>query len=163
VSAGDHDHDDRGRDRRPDRDRRAEASRAPRSTRQRRWLQALDALVYSLAIAGLLTLVASVLSLGLGGGLVVAKYLLFFVGFALFAVGAIGMRPTPAWKDGDPPSVVGSEEETRFQGTLHRLPPLRRYDLAPAERLSAGAKLFVTSLLVLGTSFVLETVFGVVA
>jgi hypothetical protein len=95
--------------------------------------------------------------------LVGAKYLLFFVGFALFAIGVIGMRPTPAWKDGDSAGIVGPGEETRFQGTLHRLPPLRRYDLAPAERLSAGAKLFITSLLVLGTSLVLETVFGVVA
>ncbi|PSP74048.1 hypothetical protein BRC86_07290 [Halobacteriales archaeon QS_3_64_16] len=134
-----------------------------RSTRRRHWLQVLDALVYSLAVTGLLTLAASVLSVGFGGGLVGVKYLLFLVGFALFAIGAIGMRPTPAWKNGDPTGIVGPDEETRFQGTLHRLPPLRRYDLAPAERLSAGAKLFITSLLVLGTSFFLETVFGVVA
>jgi FtsH-binding integral membrane protein len=171
VTPGDHDRDngferdrghERNRDRGPDHGRNTEGGRG-RSTRRRHWLQVLDALVYSIAVAGLLTLAASVLSVGFGGGLVGAKYLLFLVGFALFAVGAIGMRPTPAWKDGDSAGIVGLGEETRFQGTLHRLPPLRRYDLAPAERLSAGAKLFITSLLVLGTSFVFETVFGVAA
>jgi hypothetical protein len=159
---------DHGYDRNYDHDRGrdgiADVGREPRSAFERRCLQVLDALVYALAVAGVLAVGTGALSVGFGGGLVGAKYLLFFLGFVLFATGAIGMRPTAAWKDDEESAaVVGRAEETRFQGTLHRLPPLRRYELAPAERLSAGTKLFVASVLVLAISFVLEAVFGVVA
>jgi len=96
-----------------------------------------------------------------GGGWGGVKYLLFFVGFLLFGITAFGLRPTGAWTESSASSP--NREETRFQAVVQATPPLRRYDLAPDERLPVAAKLFVASVLVLGVSFAMERVFGVTA
>ena len=142
----------------------------------RRVRQALDAVVYGAAVAAVVFAAGTVLGLLTGGGLVTAKFVMFFVGLLLFGYSAFQMRPEPPWdtsrtdegkvtvtKNRPQESVVGAREETRFQAAVQRVPPLAWYSLPPDERLSTAAKLFVASIAVLGWSFVLETVFGVAA
>jgi hypothetical protein len=124
--------------------------------------QTLDTLVYSVAFVAVLVAGAAVVSVPLGAGWVGVKYALFFVGFFLFGLSALRLRPTPPWKDEDG-ATTDERTETRFQAAVQRLPPLTRYGLAPDERLPPPAKLFVASVLVLLTSFVMETGFGVAA
>jgi hypothetical protein len=123
--------------------------------------QALDALVYAVAFVTVLVALAAVVSVPLGWGLVGVKFALFFVGFFLFGLSALQLRPTPPWKGADEPT--DERTETRFQAAVQRLPPLGRYGLAPDDRLPPPAKLFVASVLVLLTSFVMETSFGIAA
>ena len=136
----------------------------------------LDGLMYGLAVTAVLFVVGAVLGIALGGGLVTAKFWLFVAGILLFGYGTFQLRPSRPWKteegeDGklkvtrtDPrDEVVGARGETRFQKTVQRIPPLTWYSLPPDERWSAGAKLFLASLVVLLTSFVMETVFGISA
>lgn len=122
----------------------------------------LDALVYAIGVAIVLVIASTLASFAVGGGWGGVKYLLFFVGFLLFGVTAFGLRPAGAWTESDGRSSA-NREETRLQALVQATPPLRRYDLAPAERLSVAAKLFVASVLVLGVSFAMERVFGVAA
>ncbi|WP_134672446.1 DUF7555 family protein [Halorussus marinus] len=138
--------------------------------------QALDAAVYALAVAAVVFLVGLAVGVAVGGALVTAKFVMFVVGLLLFGYGTFKLRPAPPWgtesgEDGEirvvendsSGRVVGSREETRFQAAVQRIPPLSRYSLAPDDRLSPGAKLFLASLAVLGWSYALETVFGVAA
>lgn len=125
-------------------------------------LQALDTLFYGLSVAAVLVCVSAVVSFAVGGGWNGVKYLLFVVGFLLFGAGSFGMRPKAAWKDDDDDNTsAASDAETRFQAAVQSIPPLRRYELDPEDRLSTGTRVFVSSLFVLGTSLVMEAVFGV--
>lgn len=133
--------------------------------------QALDALVYGVAVVGVLVVGSALVSFPVGGGWVGVKYVLFFVGFFLFGLSAFQLRPKPAWKrdDGENGNAAngngtsGERAETRFQALVQRLPPLGRYGLAPDDRLSPAAKLFVASVLVLLVSFLMESAFGIAA
>jgi hypothetical protein len=129
----------------------------------RRARQALDVLMYAVVWVATLVAVSAVVSFPLGGGWVGVKYVLFFVGFFLFGLSALRLRPTPPWKRDDSEMTSGEREETRFQAFVQRLPPLGRYGLAPDERLSAATKLFIVSVLSLVLSYLLETVFGIKA
>jgi hypothetical protein len=138
--------------------------------------QVVDAVVYALAVAGVVFVAGTLFGLIVGGGLVTAKFVMFIVGLLLFGYSTFKMRPDPPWgteqtEDGkvkvtknEPEGrVVGAREETRFQSAVQRIPPLPWYSLPPGERLPMSVKLFVASLATLAWSFVLETVFGVVA
>lgn len=141
----------------------SEDERATRTGPALRALQALDALIYGGAVVAVLICGSAVVSFPVGGGWVGVKYVLFFIGFLLFGTSAFQLRPKPPWKreNGDDEST--KREETHFQALVQRVPPLGRYGLAPDERLSPEAKLFVASVLVLVVSYVMETSFGVVA
>lgn len=136
----------------------------------------VDALVYGLVVAALVFAIGALVGLALGGGLVTAKYVMFVVGILLFGYATFQLRPDPPWgtertEDGKlkvtrnrpQGTVVGARDETRFQAAVQRVPPLPWVALPPDDRLSQEAKLFVASLVTLGWSFALETVFGVVA
>lgn len=138
--------------------------------------QTVDAAVYGLAVAAVVFVVGTLLGLVFGGGLVTAKFVMFVVGLLLFGYSTFKMRPDPPWgtertEDGkvkvtknEPKGrVVGARKETRFQSAVQQIPPLPWYSLPPNERLPVPVKLFVASLATLTWSFVLETVFGVVA
>jgi hypothetical protein len=71
-------------------------------------LQVADALAYVVVLTGGLLLLGSALSLALGQGLVGAKYLLFFAGFAMFGYATFLLRPTPPWSGSDRGSDSGS-------------------------------------------------------
>ncbi|HET7323099.1 MAG TPA: hypothetical protein VFJ06_02080 [Halococcus sp.] len=123
--------------------------------------KALDALVYAVTWVAVLVAISALVSFLVGSGWVGVKYVLFFVGFFLFGISALQLRPKPAWKREDDEEPSERREETRFQAFVQRIPPLGRYGLPPDERLPPAAKLFVASVLALLVSFVMETGFGV--
>lgn len=120
--------------------------------------QALDALVYAVAVTAIVVVGAAAVSFVLGGNWLGVKFILFFVGIGLFGIGTFQLRPTPPWRD---EKRLPSLDSGALQPTLQRLPPLDRYGLPADDRLPIGAKLLLASVLVLAFSFALETVFGV--
>ncbi|WP_435177491.1 DUF7555 family protein [Halorussus sp. AFM4] len=151
--------------------------RPPTSAASRRARQAVDAAVYSLAVAATVFVVGALAGLVLGGGLVTAKYVMFVVGLLAFGYGTLQLRPDPPWKteEGEEgeikivreerPSgtVVNSREETAFQAAVQRIPPLPWFSLPPDERVSVALKIFLAGLATLAWSFAMEAVFGVAA
>lgn len=147
-----------------------------RSIAERLELTALalaHALVYAVTLTALVALVMVTLGIAGGGGLVLGKRLLFVAGWALMGYATIRLWPSKpeearvATKPGsiDPTgeTIAAIEARSRFQRLIHRLPPIRWLPPPPYERrLTDEAKVFLTSLLVLTTSYVMETVFGVV-
>ena len=127
-------------------------------------LKLLDLVLYGLALAAVFVVLTAIVSFALGSGWGGSKYLLFVVGFLLFGIGSFGMRPRGAWKDGDDDDRLlasSDDEESRFGALVQAIPPLRWYELDPENRLSLATKLFVGGVLVLVTSYVMETVFNV--
>lgn len=123
--------------------------------------QLLDLVAYALGVLVALFVVLGVVSVLLGAGLVGVKYGLFLVGTLMFGYGSLKLRPVR--RDKDPQNArfpADTGEETRFQAAVQRLLP-ERYRLAYDDRLTDATKLFVTSLVVLAVSFLMETVFGV--
>lgn len=94
------------------------------------------------------------------GGAVSAKYALFFVGVLLFGVGSLGIQPTPPHRDRRRFSVE-SDDQHRFEAYIQEIPPLRGERLRFDQRVGRGKKIFVTSLVVLAVSAVMEFGFGV--
>lgn len=122
--------------------------------------QALDALVYAVAITAIAVIGSIAISFAFGGKWLGVKYILFLVGIGLFGIGTLKLRPSAAWSENEE-SQTRNDEETWLQARIQHIPPLDRYGLRPNDRLSNGAKLFLASVLILLASFSLEIVFGV--
>jgi hypothetical protein len=129
--------------------------------------QALDALVYGVVFALSTRLVGVVISFPLRVGWLGVELFLFAVGVALLGYASFQLRPAKRWDvefadDGfeivrpERGGVVGNREESRFQRTVQRVPPLPTVGLEPEQRLSPATKLLVASLLVLLSSMLLE-------
>lgn len=144
------------------------------ATLSRRLRRLLDAVMYGLAVTAVMFVIGGVLGLLLGGGLVTVKFWLFLMGILMFGYATFQLRPSRPWKteegeDGElkvtktkpKGESIGSRDESRFQATVQKIPPLSWYSLPPSERWPVGAKMFVASLVVLLTSFAMEFVFGV--
>lgn len=125
-----------------------------------RLLRLADAVLYALVLTAALAAVSIVVSFPLGGGWVGVKLLLFVFGLLVFGVGSLQLRPAPPWRE-ERRFSLETDEETRFQALVHRLPPLRWRDLPPEERWSVALRLVLAGLSTLGLSFLLEAVFGV--
>jgi hypothetical protein len=117
----------------------------------------LDTLVYAVALSLVAFLATTATSFAVGAGWGGVKYLLFVLGFLAFGAGAFLLRPTAAWRD-EP--IVQRTGLTPFERAVRRL--LGDRALAPDQQLPAGVRVFVAGLLMLGVSFVMESVFGVV-
>lgn len=130
-----------------------------------RWLnQILDVTVYAVSITLVLALFSAVVSLPFGNVLSGVKWGLFIVGWIIIAYGSFQLRPKPSKKpigDSGGNGNSGGREETWFQEQTQRLPPLRRRTIPPEQRLSMPLKLFISGIVVLVTSFLMETVLGV--
>lgn len=138
--------------------------RAPRKRVALRARQALDVLVYAVAVTAAFVAASALVSFPVGSGWVGVKFALFFLGFFLFGISTFQLRPKSSWKrDDEEPDTPDERTETGFQALVQRIPPLGRYGLPPDDRLSPAAKLFAASLFVLLVSFVMETTFGVAA
>lgn len=137
-------------------------------------LVAIDAIAYALVVTALATVGALLAGIATGGGLVRGNALLFVAGLALMAYATFRLWPSSPEdfrNEGEPgvppgragPSLPATATETRFQAVVRALPPVRWLRPPPPERqLSPAAKLFLGSVAVLLTSFLLETAFGVV-
>ena len=135
-------------------------------TRRRLPLQVLDTVGYAVAVTAVVFLVGAAIAAVAGRQpLLGAKWFMFFVGFLLLAYSAFQLRPTPAWKETDE-SETGAGNGTTddspvgLQALVARAIP-EAYQLPVDQRHSAALKLFVASVFVLVTSFLMETVFGI--
>jgi len=110
-----------------------------------------------------LAVVATVVGVAAGGlaagGLGVAKTILFVLGFLLFGLGAIELRPPPAWKDEKRFSLAPSGE-SRVDRLVRRLPPLNGRAVPAGQRIGRGTKWFAAGLLVLVVSYAMEALLG---
>ena len=129
-------------------------------------LAVLDAVTFSLAVTGVTLVAAVFLSIGSGGGAVGAKVFMFVIGWLMMAYAVV--RLWPSSPDSDPeqsgPSgpPIPETHEIRFQRVTRALPPVRWVTLPPPEhRLRVPAQLFLSSVFVLGASFLLEVGLGV--
>lgn len=132
--------------------------------------QALDALVYGLAVTCLFSLIGAAVLLPLGRSIEDVELLLFILGMVTLAYATYQLLPEKPWgveqtESGlrvtrtDTAVVAGSREETAFQTLVQRIPPLPRYGLPVDDRPSPGVKLFVAALCLFGTSLLIEMVF----
>ncbi|WP_225335418.1 DUF7555 family protein [Halomicrobium urmianum] len=122
---------------------------------------ALDAAVYAVAVTAVATLLGGAAALLAGGGWIPVKVTLFVVGFALFGYASISMWRALSPDPDEGVSARGYREPTPFESALARAVPAAGGLVPPDDRLSPSVKLFVASLLVLGVSLAMETVFGV--
>ena len=128
-------------------------------------LAVLDAVTFSLGVTGATLFVAGLLSLGSGSGAAGVKGFMFAIGWLLMAYAVV--RLWPSGPNTDPESDPGGAaipetHQIRFQRVTRALPPVRWVTLPPPEhRLRLPAQLFLSSVFVLGTSFLLEVGFGV--
>jgi hypothetical protein len=123
-------------------------------------LQLLDVVVYAVTVTAVAVVVSAVPSFALGWGLVGVKFALFFVGFGMLGYATFKLRPTPPWKNEDDPRIRNDREEVGIAARATSLIP-PRFRLGPEQRPSIGAKLFVASVTMLVTSYLLESVLGV--
>lgn len=129
--------------------------------------QLYDLVSYVAALAGVFAAVSIAGALALGTALAPAvKYGYFVLGWLSFGYGTLLLLPSKPWKGEDNAEALfgapeGDDGDSGFQQFVQRLPPARFRPLERDRRLPTGARVFVTSLFVLGASIVLEQVFGV--
>lgn len=126
---------------------------------------AADALAYAVVVAAGTVVLAVVLGVATGGGLVRAKVLSFLAGWLFLAVATVRLWPrSPVRADdastGASPVVADVDEPTHIEAIAEALPPLR-WMHPPPRRLSPPTKLFVGAVFVLLASLLLEVVFTV--
>jgi len=123
-------------------------------------LRFAEFVVWVLAVGGLVSAGAAVVGYVVGGTLVAAKYAVFLVGVALFGLGSFGIQPTPSYKE-DKRLSLDSDRQTGFEARLQDLPPLPDDPIPFDQRIGRDAKVFVTSLVVLGVAVVMEFGFDI--
>lgn len=127
--------------------------------------QLFDLVTYGVVATLLFVAVSSVLAVAVGSAVAPGvKYGLFVFGWLTFGYATFRLLPTRAWNDSDDgydPFGTSSNEETRFQSLVQQFPPARFRQIVPNHRLPTGIRLFLASLLMLGTSIVLEQFFGI--
>lgn len=126
----------------------------------RRSLRLVEFVYWVLAVAGGLGAVSLVGGLLVGGDFVGVKVALFVVGFLVFGIGALGLRPKPPHKD-EKRFDLDQLGATRVEQFIDDLPPLADAYLPLDERVGRATKLFVTGLVLLGVSMFMEFVLGV--
>lgn len=128
--------------------------------RSERALRTVEFVFWVAFVAGTVVAVALALGFATGEGLLGAKYVLFLVGFLTFGLGSLAIQPASP-DDGSKRVTLSSDDEARFEAALQELPPLRDGRLPVDRRVGRNVKLFVTSLVVLAVSAVLEIGLGV--
>jgi hypothetical protein len=125
-------------------------------------LRLFELVLWVVAVGGAIVSGSVVIGLAMEGGFTIAKRILFVVGFLLFGVSSFMLRPKPPkGEDDDGVMDVDEPDETRIEGYLQQVPPLRDNPIPADQRVNRNVKLFLVSIAVLATSFLMETVFGV--
>ncbi|MFP8888577.1 hypothetical protein ACLI4U_02260 [Natrialbaceae archaeon A-CW2] len=131
-----------------------------------------DTLAYVTGVVLVSTFFVTAISLAVGGGFEGAKIGLFLLGFVLMAYATIRLWPSsPEELERTQSGTVGTEagraigaepDQTTFQRLVRTLPPFRWITPPPPMyTISPPGKLFWSSVGVLLTSYLLETVLGV--
>ncbi|CQR49223.1 MULTISPECIES: DUF7555 family protein [Haloferax] len=140
-------------------------------------VKAIDAVVYAVSLTGVVFVVTAVVSTLAGNGLPGAKWLMFFLGFAMFGYASLKVRPKAAWKRGDGNGGNGGNGDSDgglFSGSdepvgveklvgdaLDAILPPRLRPATGDERPSSGVKLLLASVCILATSYAMEVVFEI--
>lgn len=123
---------------------------------------ALATLQYATVLTALSFVILTVFCLPLGLGFVGVKIGLFLAG-----VLAMGYATYLAWprspEDIEKERSTGSAKRTRFQRIAYGLPPLSLTDKRPENSVPDWVQLYVGSVTLFGSSYVMEAVFGIVA
>ena len=126
---------------------------------------AVDALAYATVLTALALVGSMTLSVMTGGGAVRGNVIFFLLGWIVMAYATVRLWPTSRAKDDptDPASQsITQENETRLQTSIRRFGPVRLIELPPPDqRIGIRGQLFLSSLVILATSFTLEMHFGV--
>lgn len=121
----------------------------------------LFAVQYGAVVTAIAFLGLTLVSLPLGFGFVGVKIGLFLLGFLSLGYGTYLAWPSSP-EDLQDDSGTAPEDVPWFQRRLFHVPPAAWYPLHPDERYPNWVNVYVSTLLILSTSFVMETVFGVV-
>lgn len=125
----------------------------------------IDALTYGIVLTLVAVLGAFVLSVATGGGAARANILLFVTGWVLMGYATFLLWPTRREDDTETDSygpALASEHQTPFQAFTRLFPPIRWIELPPPEdRVPVRVQLFLSSILVFITSFLIEVVWNV--
>ncbi|WP_148413827.1 hypothetical protein [Haloferax sp. KTX1] len=137
-------------------------------------VKTIDAVVYAVSLTGVVFVVTAVVSTLAGNGLPGAKWLMFFLGFAMFGYASLKVRPKAAWKRGDGNGGNGDSDGGLFSGSdepvgveklvgdaLDAILPPRLRPATGDERPSSGVKLLLASVCILATSYAMEVVFEI--
>lgn len=138
--------------------------------RTHRTRQVIDALGYAFVVTAVVFAIgATIRALG-GTGWFVIELVMFLLGWVLVGYGTFLLTPKSPWKrsrrenggvrttktDRRTGARTEPNDETAFQRAVQRLPPMRWYPLSHENRLSPGAKVFLSGVIVLLASIVLE-------
>lgn len=124
----------------------------------------VDTVTYAAVVTIAATILALVVGIATGGGLVRAKELLFLGGFVLLAYSTVRLWPTSIDDVRDDPSgesIPADPEPTRLEEVSRSVPPARWLDEPSERRISTAGKLFWGALGLLFVSFIMEVVFGI--
>lgn len=122
-----------------------------------------DWVSYAIALTVVLALLAMTVGITTGGGFVRGKHLLFVFAWVVMAYGTFKLWPRKSTAIGEARNQSQTGEEIGWFHKRVQLAPPNRWipEPHPARRVSIGAKLFVTSLLMFGISFLLEVGFDI--
>ncbi|ERG98615.1 MAG: hypothetical protein J07HQX50_02657 [Haloquadratum sp. J07HQX50] len=116
-------------------------------------------------VSGFVIFGAGTIALISGGGLLQLKYFLFGIGLILFGIGSFGIQPPPPKQSRKSRQLrsfsLQSTDTYRAERILRRLAPLELTTLTATDFISRDWKIFCTGVLLLITSFGLETLGGV--
>lgn len=129
----------------------------------------VDALSYAIFVALLGLIVSFSLGIALGGGFVMGNIALFILAWVVMAYATFHLWPrSPEEVTTHPDNgsyhepILAAEDETTFQRVVKTVPPNRWVaSPRPHRKISIPGKLFLASLFMLLTSFILETQFGI--
>jgi hypothetical protein len=122
----------------------------------------LDTATYVVSVVVVMTGLATLLAIVLGGDFILVKTLLFLFGWLVIGVATARMWPTSPEEVG--PELATGNDSGRFQRVVDRVSPLRWIGptLRPNQRLTQPTKLFASGVGTLVMSFLFE-VGGIVA
>lgn len=128
----------------------------------------IDALAYAVVVTAITVIVALVVGIATGGGLVRGKALVFLGGWVMMGYATVRLWPSSR-EDAEPRpmaqvggSLPESPDATRFQAFVQAIPPNRWiHTPRPEHRVQLPGKLWLASVLMLLTSFLMEVAFGI--
>lgn len=123
-------------------------------------LRIVEFVLWVAVVAAIVVVTGVVVGVATGEGLLGAKYVLFVAGAILFGIGSLAIQPATPNGDEQWFSFDGGRQ-TRLEAAIQRIPPLENDALPFERRVGRGAKLFVTGMVVLAVSAVLEFGLGV--
>ena len=120
----------------------------------------LDAITYAVVLAVAVTGGSFAVGIAAGGGLPLGNVVTFVVGWLLVGYGTIRLWPSNP-DELTQGGVITPDQQSRLQGLVRQLPPVRWYQPAPRDQLRVAAKIFWAGVVTLAFSYIIETALNV--